>query len=141
MAQVAAPGMFVYASLILPEDKILPKIATALPVLGLIVGLFKERSLAKKITQTAIPNQLVYAINVKNHYKVASVVRNLLTATAIAVAIVALGVFGTPLAIPLFVAAGLHVLATGLIVGHICINKKNVNELQTTGVRPGMKIR
>lgn len=81
--------------------------------------------------------KLIELINVKNQYKDANIVRNLLTATLI-VAGIALGIFGSTFGL---VFAGVHIAVAGFTIHLINQNNKIVNELQTTGFRHGMRVK
>lgn len=72
----------------IPEDSIYRKLLACVPLIGIIPTVINEGSLRKKITATSTsPNQLVKLITIKNHYKIASIVRKILT-VALVVAVI-----------------------------------------------------
>lgn len=131
--------------IVIEENSLLMKALSYVPLIGFISSLIQERSLANKIFITAEAPRLVELINVKNQYKIANAVRNLLTA-ALIVAGIAFGIFSGPLAFgiigsPLLSGTISTILLTGvagLNVYKIHQNNAVINELQSTGVRLGM---
>ena len=120
------------------ENSTFLKAISCIPMIGIFPSMFQEISLADKINRTADVPRLVELINIKNQYKIANAVRNLLTA-ALTVTGIALNLFSGFFAL----AAVLTCLHIGLAAIHIYrVNQNNkvVNELQTTGLRPGMLI-
>lgn len=118
------------------ENSTIMKVLSCIPLLGIIPATIQDRSLALKITLEENASRLVELIKVKNQYKVANIVRNVIT-IALMVAGIALGLLSVGLGT---VCASLLALAVGFYVYNIHENNKVINILQTTGVRPGLKV-
>lgn len=82
-----------------PEDSIFRKLAACIPVIGIYFSVTNQRSLVKKITTWEGNKTKAALIYVKNHYKVASIVRNILS-VALVTSTVALSSL-VPVVIPL----------------------------------------
>lgn len=67
----------------IPEDSIYRKLLACIPIIGAISTFFNERSLSAKIMCSYDPDRIVRLINVKNDYKIASIIRELLSLTTI----------------------------------------------------------
>lgn len=136
VAKLIQRGAFVTILPSIPEaDPTVLKLSY-IPLIGTISSGFQEVSLAKRFTQTADAPRAIEVIKVKNRYKVASAVRNLVTA-ALLVAGMALGILGEAFAFGAILAIGL----AGIHIYRINKNIKVIKELQSTGlIRPGMRI-
>lgn len=114
----------------IPEDSIYRKLLACIPIIGIIPTVLNERSLREKIAKTKESTHFVKLINVKNHYKFASIVRKLLSIVLI-VACVALPLLSWPIGI----AAG--VVGSGFIAFYaygIHKNKQIIKTLQTNNL-------
>ena len=115
------------------ENDLFPKIATCIPVIGAIVGGIAQYSIAKRL-QGIRMDQLcriantIFLIEVKNHYKIASVVRDVVV-LAILVAQLAAGLF-TGMYVTFGVLAGVCVFLIGKSIYEIYRNQQNINHLQ-----------
>lgn len=100
----------------LPEDSKLRKVLACIPLFGIIPTILNERSLKAKARHPDYKPILKDIIRVKNHYKIASIIRTgltLLLAIAAVVAIIAAGVLtgGLALGVGLGVGFGASVMA------------------------------
>lgn len=125
----------------IPEDSIFLKLLSCIPLFGIIPAVINECSLQKKAQQTEDPARLIKVINVKNHYKIASIARKLLT-VALIITGVALGVLTGGLGIGVAIGAAIIGSCFVSIYSYrIHKNKQLIHELQTTGFRPNMYVR
>lgn len=127
----------------LPEDSIYSKLLSCVPLLGIIPTVINESSLKKKIMQTNEKNtdRLVKLIDTKNHYKWASIVRELLS-VALIVSTVAFGILSGGIAMG--VAIGSTIVGGSLIAFYahgIHKNKQYINILKTNTFPPNMQVR
>lgn len=133
------------------EDSTLLKAISCIPVVWPLFSFIQENSLAEQITRTGDPSRLIELINVKNQYKILRVATSLFI-TALLVSGIAPGIIGfvafglsAPIvsASPtwLYIVTALYIGAVGVEIYRINHNNQIVNELQTTGRRPGMQIR
>lgn len=88
------------------EDSIWRKLLACIPAIGIIFSVVNEKSLKDKITNANTPERVVELIKIKNHYKIASIVRSILT-VVLAVSVLALGFFSVGLS----VTAGIGITA------------------------------
>lgn len=126
-------------SIVIEENSLLMKVISYIPLIGIIPAFIQEVSLANKIFNTSATEvpRVIELINIKNQYKIASAVRNLLTA-ALIVAGTAFGILGGALvssAVPTVTLIGL----AGLHIYKMSQNNKLITELQSTGFRRGMR--
>jgi hypothetical protein len=121
---------------IVQEDSTLMKVFSCIPILGMIPSMIQEVSLANKAGLLANRAQLLEVIKVKNQYKVANIIRNVLD-IALIVAGIALGIISRVLGVFLIILTVVNVLN---IADRIAYNKTVINELQIRGFRPRMKI-
>lgn len=120
-----------------PENSIFRKILACIPLLGIIPTIINEDRLRAKIQPEKDSATLVTLIEVKNRYKVASIIRGLLS-MALLVTGIATGIFGS---------LGLGLAICGLIVAGCCIseyayrihkNKHIIEILQKTNKLSGL---
>lgn len=120
--------------IVIKENSTFLKAISCVPVVGIVVSLFQEISLGRKITETKDPAKLIELMELKNQYKFANAVRNLLTSVLI-VAGIAFGYLNGTFA----VSAGLYIVFAGLHIYRINQNNQLINELRSTGFRPGIQ--
>ena len=133
------------SKLFLEEDSFFRKAAACVPMLGTISSFFNETSLALKINQNFLSESndfLVRHIEVKNHYKVASIIRETLSIAIIAT-LMALAILQGK--IPLSVGGVSIAILGGLIAWHAHTmhhNKGIIKELNTTlSLKPSLKVK
>jgi hypothetical protein len=121
---------------VIPEDSLLRKIAACIPILGIVSSVMNELSLKESIREIEKPIRIIRRIEVKNHYKIASVVRELFT-LAIAVAAVAGGVFSSSIGLGVVIAASaITALFVGIYGYKIYQNRELVNSIQVANTKP-----
>lgn len=118
------------------ENSTLMKVLSCIPILGNIPTVIQEQSLGLKIAFTDEVPRLIELIKVKNKYKVASIVRELIE-IALIVTGIALGVLSIGLGT---ICAAISAFYVGINISRIIENKKVINILQTTGVMPGLRV-
>lgn len=91
-----------------PEDSLFYKLLACIPIIGTISTLLNEGSLRVKIIQSKNIQQTNRLINVQNHYKIAAIIRELLS-VAIVIASLAVGMLG--------VIAGVKMVAASQMIG------------------------
>jgi hypothetical protein len=129
----------------IPEDSIFRKAVTCIPFLGVAFQIANDLSIQNKCftyTHSGTPidnNRLIYMLNVKNHFNVAFLVQTILTIACMA-AVVALGIFGSYMAIPAILLGGLFGGIAGLCILDIYQQRKIVTYLQVNGYQSGMKL-
>lgn len=64
----------------LPEDSLIRKILSCIPVIGCIICKHNEDGLEEKLKSAKTFQRVIRILKVQNHYKIASLVRNILTA-------------------------------------------------------------
>lgn len=122
------------------EDSSLNKAIACIPIVGGIIGVYNESSLAQQISSTKNVGALIRFIEVKNHYKIASIVREVLLIAIIAYYMAT----GMPDAGYLAGSGACIVVLTGLIAWNgysIYHNKEVAEELSTKGIRLKMLVR
>ena len=125
-------------SITLEENSTLRKVVSCIPVIGTIISPMQEASLANKIRRVSDVFLLTFLIEVKNEYKMAAAVRNLIIVAFVVVRI-ASGIFtATPI---LLITLSIHVGLAALNSYEIYQNNKVINELETDGFKQGLKIR
>ncbi len=107
----------------IPEDSRLRKFLACLPIVGIAITILNERSLQKRIRRSRDLTRIVKMIQVKNHYKIASIIRSILTA-AVVVA-VAFAVFKASVFI-LIAGGAACVVGGGVAIAYACFRHKNV---------------
>ncbi|HSX11408.1 MAG TPA: hypothetical protein VLF94_06825 [Chlamydiales bacterium] len=117
------------------EDSIGMKALCCLPLVGSIVTVFQEKSLAKQLEGTADPVRVVELIEVKNDYKKAAVVGDVAT-VALLVAGIALGVIGHVI---FSIIIGLRVISAAIRIFDIHKNNVAIDEVRSTGVAVGTR--
>jgi hypothetical protein len=117
------------------EDSALFKIISCIPLLGIIPSMLMELSLAEKITKTDDAEHLIRLITIKNSYKEAQVVRNLIT-MALMVAAFATGILG-PLGL---ILAAVHAGLAGTKAHRINQNKEVISHLKRNGFQSGFVV-
>lgn len=125
-------------SILIEENSAVMKAISCIPLLGLIPSYIQESSLERKITNTLGAPRAIELINVKNQYKAANVIRNLLSA-ALTIAGIAFGILSGTLvsgAVSIVIFTGL----AGLYIYEIKHNNKIITDLQSTGIRPGIRV-
>lgn len=110
-----------------PENSIWRKLFACIPVIGIISNIFNERPLAKKIYHATCSDRAIELINIKNHYKLCTIIR-----ASISMAIVVAKV-----SLPVISASGFGICFAILGTGHILRqaygiykNKNLINDLQ-----------
>lgn len=115
------------------EDSLLRKIIACIPLLGIISSVKNELSLKGAINENKDPQRIIRRIEVKNHYKIASIMRELLT-LALVVAIVASGILsvGTNISIGIIVTAAVITACFVGVYGYkIHQNKQSIIKLMS----------
>ena len=87
-----------------PEDSIWRKLLSCIPIIGIVPTAINERSLKKKITTADQHKKVIKCINIKNHYKGCSIIRQSLTVAL--VSSIALMALSPAIGIGVLVAAG-----------------------------------
>lgn len=118
------------------ENSILLKAISCIPIFGIIISASQEISLIEKIKHTDKAPRLIELIQIKNEYKAANITRNLLQA-AFVVTGIALGFFSCGLGASM---TGVFLALSGIHAYTIYQNTRVINELQSTGFRPGMLV-
>jgi hypothetical protein len=124
------------------ENSVFRKLLACIPLFGVIPTMINECSLQKKIGQTTLPERQTKLIEVKNHYKICSIVREVLTlalviAVAGIVAIIAMNILC--LSIGLAAVAGAAIIggaSVGIYAYGIYKNKQLIKELENSGLTP-----
>ncbi len=123
------------------EDSTFRKAISCIPVLGVVMALFNEFSLAEKIRTEVKIERAFRLIDVKNHYKMAGMIRELLF-IAIITTLMATGVLrGT---IPLAIGGVSIAVIIGVLALHgyrIRHNKQLIEEIAQHGVRQDMEVK
>lgn len=89
----------------IPEDSIYRKLLACIPLIGIYVTVRNESSLKNKITESKDLPYIAALVAIKNHYKIASIVRKVLTMVLII----------TQIATASFAVAGVGIIGTGFI--------------------------
>lgn len=119
-------AIFTYVDYI-PEDSIYRKLLACIPIIGIIPAFINERSLSEKITKTKDNARIIKLINIKNHYKISSIIRESLS-VALVVVSVALAILGSSTGV------GIAMIGGCCIAFHayeIYKNKQLIKDLQT----------
>lgn len=110
----------------IPEDSLLRKLLTCIPLVGIIPALINERSLEIKISKPETNNYKAKLVTIKNHYKICSVIREILS-LALIVNQIAVSAFNWPIGI---CAGIIAVSSVAFNVYGIYKNTKLINDLQ-----------
>lgn len=110
----------------IPEDSIYRKLLSCIPIIGATVTILNERSLKAKIIENTNVDEIAKLIRVKNHYKIASIVRSVFN-----IALVVAGVAFYSLSLPFGIGVGAVQVIEMITHGHkMHNNMQTVKELQ-----------
>jgi hypothetical protein len=123
------------------EDSVILRAVACVPIIGTVVSLRIETSLNEKMKIEKNESTVIELLEIKNQYKVANMIRNLIT-IAVVVSLLASRI------IPLTIAnealaggcVGILVAAAGISFHQRNVNMKTIREIQTTGYTPTMRI-
>lgn len=126
------------------EDSRFIKFLSIIPQLGTWVRYIQESSLKREIDQTTLTPRLIRLITVKNEYIKRGVMRNMLIMSTI-IANIALAILGGAPVIVCLGLAAINVTFYGAWASYHANrfehNKQVINELKSTGYRPGIIVR
>lgn len=129
----AACASGAFSLLAIPEDTKWRKFLACIPLVGVAFSLINQRSLMKKINECQDPEWTIKLINVKNDFKCASMIEELLS-TAIIITSVAVAFFN-PIGAAIAVTVGLAGVSAFAINAYmIHSNRQLIKELKSAAM-------
>lgn len=113
------------------EDSVLWKALSGIPVIGLGISHIQQTSLTDQVYTAPNMPSLIKLIEVKNDYKIATIVGSVIT-TALIVAGVASGI----LAVGFLIAAAMPLISMGITIYQLHMNNQTINHLKIQGNFP-----